>query len=53
VIDEAEVLVVTNGSNAFREIAAVAREDQIIIDFVGNSKQASEHRNGNYKGICW
>jgi hypothetical protein len=44
---------VTNGSSAFREIAAVAREDQIIVDFVGDSKQSSKERNGNYQGICW
>jgi GDP-mannose 6-dehydrogenase len=53
VIDDSEVLVVTNGSSAFREIATVAREDQIIVDFVGNSKHSSKERNGNYRGICW
>lgn len=53
VIDESEVLVVTNGSSAFQEIATVAREDQIIIDLVGNSKAVSKQRNGNYQGICW
>ena len=53
VIEDSEVLVVTNGSSAFHEIATVAREDQIIIDFVGNNKQACEARNGSYKGICW
>lgn len=53
VVAESEVLVVTNGSSAFNEIASVARDDQIIIDLVGSSKAASEDRNGNYKGICW
>ncbi len=53
VIDESEVLVVTNGSPAFREIATAARKDQIIIDLVGSSKSASQQRNGNYHGICW
>lgn len=53
VIDDSEVLVVTNGSSAFGEIAKEAREDQIIVDFVGNNKTDCEHRNGNYRGICW
>lgn len=53
VISESEVLVVTNGSSAFREIAQVARDDQVIIDFVGDCKNASQQRNGNYQGICW
>lgn len=53
VIDESEVLVVTNGSSAFREIASTARDDQIIIDLVGSSKSTSQQRNGNYQGICW
>lgn len=53
VIDESEVLVVTNGSTVFSDIAATARDDQIIIDLVGHSKEACRKRNGNYQGICW
>ncbi len=53
VIEDSEVLVVTNGSSAFHEISSVARNDQIIIDFVGNNKESSQQRNGNYRGICW
>ncbi len=53
VVESSEVLVVTNGSEAFREIGQTAGKDQIIIDFVGTSKASSKHRNGNYRGICW
>ncbi len=53
VVDQSEVLVVTNGSSAFRDIASSARDDQIIIDLVGSNKQARQQRNGNYQGICW
>ncbi len=53
VIDDSEVLVVTNGSPAFRELATTARQDQIIIDLVGSSKEAGWKKNGNYEGICW
>ena len=53
VVDESEVLVVTNGSNAFDEIADKARSDQIIIDFHGKNKHSSQKRNGTYRGICW
>ena len=53
VIADSEVLVLTNNSSTFGKVAQQAREDQIIVDFVGNSKANCETRNGNYRGICW
>jgi GDP-mannose 6-dehydrogenase len=53
VIEDSEVLVVTNGSKAFRNIGNAAREDQIIVDLDGSGKGVGQQRNGNYQGICW
>lgn len=53
VLQESEVLVVTNGSSTFREISSVAAPEQIIIDLVGDNKFSAEQRNGTYRGICW
>lgn len=52
VLDQSEVVVVTNGSEAFCEIPERLREDQVLIDFVGKLK---EHQpfGGQYEGICW
>lgn len=52
VISQAEVIVVTNGSAAFRQVSKLIREDQILIDFVGISSGNGEMR-GEYDGICW
>lgn len=53
VIEESEVLVVTSGSRAFREVPDKAGEHQIVIDLVGTGKSSGAERNGNYQGICW
>jgi len=53
VLKEAEVLVVTNGSKAFRRVPELARDDQVLIDLVGVGRENGHIRNGNYDGICW
>jgi GDP-mannose 6-dehydrogenase len=50
VINEAEVVVITNGSAAFREVMKTVRSDQMVIDLVGIAKNGP--REG-YEGICW
>lgn len=50
VINEAEVVVITNGSASFREAVKNVRSDQMVIDLVGIAKNGS--REG-YEGICW
>jgi GDP-mannose 6-dehydrogenase len=52
VVTEAEVVVVANGSAAFRRVPRLMREDQILIDLVGAVWRHDEMR-GVYEGICW
>lgn len=52
VTSEAEVVVVTNTSAAFREIGRFIREDQILIDLVGTARNHG-HRPARYEGINW
>ena len=53
VLEQSEVVVVTNGSQTFRRSLALADENQIIIDLVGVGRNNGYKRNGNYAGICW
>jgi GDP-mannose 6-dehydrogenase len=52
VVAEAEVVVVANGSAAFRQVPRLMREDQVLIDLVGIAR-SSEDMRGVYEGICW
>jgi GDP-mannose 6-dehydrogenase len=52
VVDGSQVLVIANGSPAFREIPQLMRDEQVLIDLVGIAKQNGE-RHGVYQGICW
>ncbi|MFC1757544.1 nucleotide sugar dehydrogenase [Planctomycetota bacterium] len=54
VVENADVVVVTNGSAAFKEVPATLRDDQVLIDLVGIDKQnANDQMRDNYEGICW
>lgn len=52
VVAQTEVVVIANGSAAFREVPALLRDEQILIDLVGEAKQVAG-RKGGYEGICW
>lgn len=52
VVTNSEVVVVTNGSAAFRQVARFMRAEQILIDLVGIAKPTGD-RQGAYEGICW
>jgi GDP-mannose 6-dehydrogenase len=45
-----DILVIGNGAEEFAAVADSARDDQLVIDLVRVSSQAS---NGRYQGICW
>jgi GDP-mannose 6-dehydrogenase len=51
-IEQSEVLVVSNGSPEFRNVPAMMREDQQLIDLIGVAK-GNEKMIGGYEGICW
>lgn len=51
-VEQSEVLVVTNGSPEFRQVPAMMREDQQLIDLIGIVK-GNEELDGRYEGICW
>jgi GDP-mannose 6-dehydrogenase len=52
VTSEAEVVVVTNTSSAFREVGCIIRDDQILIDLVGTARNNGQ-RAARYEGINW
>ena len=52
VVARAEVVVVANGSAAFRQVPRLMREDQVLIDLVGIARSNGDMR-GMYEGICW
>jgi GDP-mannose 6-dehydrogenase len=52
VVEEAEVLVIANGSPCFQRVPPLLRNHQILIDLVGIVKEHSYLREA-YEGICW
>jgi GDP-mannose 6-dehydrogenase len=52
VTSEAEVVVVTNTSSAFREVGCGMRENQILIDLAGTARN-NGHSSARYEGINW
>jgi GDP-mannose 6-dehydrogenase len=52
VIQEAEVVVIANGSPKFRQVLQLLRRDQILIDLVGIAKN-HDVVGGCYEGIGW
>ena len=52
VIDESEVVVVGNNTEAFRAVPGLLRRDQMLLDLVG-LEGGSDATQGEYEGICW
>ena len=52
VVRQAEVIVIANGSAAFRQVPQLMREDQLLVDLVGIAKGDGQ-RQSEYEGICW
>jgi GDP-mannose 6-dehydrogenase len=52
IVQEAEVIVITNSSPRFQTVAKQLREDQVLIDLTGIAKDVPDRR-GAYEGICW
>jgi GDP-mannose 6-dehydrogenase len=50
VLDFAEILVVGNKAEEFKEIERKQKEDQVVIDLVRLFKKTSDD---SYQGICW
>ena len=51
-LEEAEVIVVTNHSRAFGKVPKLLRQDQILVDLAGIARRDQIER-GEYEGICW
>lgn len=52
VVEESEVVVVGNNTEAFRAIPGLLRSDQLLLDLVG-LKGGADATEGEYEGICW
>jgi GDP-mannose 6-dehydrogenase len=52
VVAQSDVVVVANGSPAFRQVPGLIRQDQVLVDLVGAARVNGEMR-GEYAGICW
>ncbi|NSW52305.1 MAG: UDP-glucose/GDP-mannose dehydrogenase family protein [Anaerolineae bacterium] len=51
-VDQSDVLVVSNHSPEFRDVPGKVRPGQILIDLVGIAKDG-QLPEGQYQGICW
>jgi GDP-mannose 6-dehydrogenase len=51
VLEDAEVLVVGNKSEEFRQVGSELRGDQVLIDLV--RLFGDKVTGGPYQGICW
>jgi GDP-mannose 6-dehydrogenase len=51
-LEKAEVLVITTGSQDFSRIPAMMKDDQILIDLIGVAKEGKSLHD-RYDGICW
>jgi len=51
-IQEVDVVVITNGCPKFKHVPELLRSDQILIDLVGIAKEGN-HNRVSYEGICW
>ncbi len=52
VLEETEVVVVTNRSRGFRNLSELMNPEQILLDFVGVAKKKGKTTTA-YEGICW
>jgi len=53
VVDCSDVLVIANGDAAFRQLAAMRRENQVLIDLAGVCRPGQDRNGRHYEGICW
>jgi len=51
-IEQSEVLIITNGSKAFRQVPELMNKQQVLIDLVGVAKEGRD-LPGAYEGIGW
>ncbi len=51
-LDAVDVVVIANGSKAFRDVPAKLRADQTLVDLIGTVNR-EEVQQGHYEGICW
>jgi GDP-mannose 6-dehydrogenase len=51
VLEHAEVLIVGNKAEEFRDITTRIRNDQTLIDLVRLFEERTT--DGSYQGICW
>lgn len=51
-INDSEVIVITNGNKAFHEVPTLMSKEQILIDLVGVAKEGKE-LPGRYEGMGW
>jgi GDP-mannose 6-dehydrogenase len=52
VISQSQVVVITNGSHAFRSVPELMHNGQTLIDLVGIAKSV-DGTQAAYEGICW
>ena len=51
VLEHAEVIVIGNGSNEFKDILDRTKEGQLVVDLVRVTGERTQE--GKYHGICW
>ncbi len=52
VLEDADVVVVTNDSSSTRNLPAMLRQNQTLIDLAGTFRESMDKRD-DYEGICW
>jgi GDP-mannose 6-dehydrogenase len=52
VVEGSDVIVIGNGSAAYREVGALMRDDQVLVDLVHAVDRATIVR-GEYHGLAW
>jgi GDP-mannose 6-dehydrogenase len=52
IIEQSQVVVITNGSKSFRSVPNLLQSGQILIDLVGIAKNM-DGSHATYEGICW
>ena len=53
VLEQADLIVIANGSSVFYDVPLLLRENQTLIDLVGIAKEDRRQVRGKYTGICW
>lgn len=52
VVESSEVIVVSNGSKEYRDVGAMLKPGQVVVDLV-NGVDRSKVRPGDYHGLAW